>query len=654
MILSNVVRSKRAARQTGNRPRLTATAGLVAFSQWFPPAVFSWAPAIAFYALPTLAESVAPGGTNKLTFSIRSYEVRGNSVMPKDRLDRIFSPYTGTNVSVDQVLQAVKDCQLEYRNLGYATVGVVLPRQKITNATVQVQVTEGRLADIVVLGNRHFSSNNVRRSLPSLTTNVLLNSKWFQAELDRANANQDRQIYPVINPGPEPGTSALQLKVKDQLPLHGHVELNNRSTPGTPALRVDGNLQYNNLWQHDHQLGVQYTMAVPDMKTEDQWPKLFDQPEVASYSGFYRIPLGSGPALREKYEQLPIDFGYDPVTHGFRLPPPTGGMEWIAYASRSTSESPIRVGPVTLLSSQPLTEVTSQYFQRDTTLNENLGSKFSIPLPQWLGFKTSLQLGIDYKGFRMDSTSTNLIHSKLYQLDDTGTNRLSVLQDGFTPLPSESIASIYYFPLSASLSAVRPDGRGTTAFNLNQNLFLSPLESERNRFQAVAGSHLAGGNFTTISAGLTRDQTLGAGWSALFRANGQWASAPLISNEQFGIGGTAGVRGYQEGEEYGDAGWRSLLDLRAPPLGIGYLPLGESEIPVNLRCSAFLDYGERYLIDPPAARKGRQSMLGTGLGFYATFGQAVDARLTMAFPLLDTPGTGAGTIRVYFSLGAQF
>ena len=613
-----------------------------------------WANTLVFSALPGLAGAVAPPGVSKLAFSIKSYEVQGNSVMPRERLDKIFKPYTGTNVSIDRILQAVKDCQLEYRNLGYATVGVTLPRQKITNETVQVQVTEGRLADIVVVGNNYFSSNNVRRSLPSLTTNVLLNSKWFQAELDRANANQDRQIYPVIAPGPEPGTSALQLKVKDQLPLHGHVELNNRSTPGTPALRVDSNLQYNNLWQRDHQLGVQYTMAVPDMKKEDQWPRFFDQPEVASYSGFYRIPLGSGPALREKYEHLPIDFGYDPVTHSFRLPPPTGGMEWIAYASRSTSESPLRSGPVTLITSQPITEVTSQVFQRDVTLNENLGSKLTIPLPQWFGTKSSLQFGIDYKGFRMDSTSTNLTHFTYYNVDDSGTNRVSVIKDSITPLSSEGYSSIYYFPLSASLSAVRSDSRGTTAFNLNQNLFLSSLESERNRFQAVAGSRQAGGDFTTVSAGLTRDQTLGSGWSALFRANGQWASAPLVSNEQFGIGGTGGVRGYQEGEEYGDAGWRSLFDLRAPPLGMGYLPLRDSEIPVNLRCSAFLDYGERYLIDPPASRKGRQSMLGTGLGFYATFGQAVDARLTMSFPLLDTPGTGAGTIRVYFSLGAQF
>ena len=93
---------------------------------------------------------------------------------------------------------------------------------------------EGRLADIKVTGNRYFSSNNVMRALPSLHTNMVLNGPILQAELNRANANQERQIYPVIGPGPEPGTSDLTLKVKDQPPLHAKVEFDNQSSPGTP------------------------------------------------------------------------------------------------------------------------------------------------------------------------------------------------------------------------------------------------------------------------------------------------------------------------------------------------------------------------------------------------------------------------------------
>ena len=94
------------------------------------------------------------------------------------------------------------------------------------------------------------------RALPSLHTNMLLNSHVLQRELDIANASRDRQIYPVIGPGPEPDTSELTLKVKDQLPLHARLELNNQATPGTPDLRVNFSAQYDNLWDLEHQIGI--------------------------------------------------------------------------------------------------------------------------------------------------------------------------------------------------------------------------------------------------------------------------------------------------------------------------------------------------------------------------------------------------------------
>ena len=112
------------------------------------------------------------------------------------------------------------------------------------------------------------------RALASLETNVVLNTRWFQPELDQANASPDRQIYPVISPGLEPGTTDLTLKVKDRLPLHGHIELNDKSTPGTPALRLDSTLLYDNLWQLDHQLGVEYNFSPQDLKSRHFFPEL--------------------------------------------------------------------------------------------------------------------------------------------------------------------------------------------------------------------------------------------------------------------------------------------------------------------------------------------------------------------------------------------
>ena len=108
------------------------------------------------------------------------------------------------------------------------------------------------------------------RALPSLKTNILINTKWLQPELDRANLNPDRQIYPLFRRDWNAGYTDLTLGVKDRLPLHGHIELNDKSTPETPLLRIDSALQYNNLWQLNHQAGFEYDFSPQEVKAGQQ------------------------------------------------------------------------------------------------------------------------------------------------------------------------------------------------------------------------------------------------------------------------------------------------------------------------------------------------------------------------------------------------
>ena len=275
--------------------------------------------------------------TNEPTFAVKGYELLGNTLLPPSVTEPIFRNHTNSAVGFAEIRRALAEVQMAYRERGYITVSVGLPQQQLTNGIVKFQVTEGRLSEITIRGNRYFSSNNILRTLPCLRTNTLLNSLVFQQELDRANANHDRQIYPVISPGVEPGTSALELKVKDRLPLHARVELNNNATPQSPELRMNLAAQYNDLWQLDHQFGVQYSFTPQDLK--DIGYNFYDQPLIDSYSAFYRMPLSgvNGPPKQGDYTVG--NFGYDEAAQRFRPPPPTGTRELLFYASRSFSDT---------------------------------------------------------------------------------------------------------------------------------------------------------------------------------------------------------------------------------------------------------------------------------------------------------------------------
>ncbi len=323
----------------------------------------------------------APSATNAVPhLNVVGYEVLGNDLLSEDILESIFSKYVGTNETKDDVDNAQKDLALEYRARGFVTVNVVRPPQVITNGIIRLVVTEGTLAHINVVGNRYYSSNNVMRALPSLKTNIIPNDNVLAAEFDRANANQDRQIYPRLTNGPTPGTSDLFLVVKDRYPLHGKVELNNQASPGTPALRLNGSAVYNNLWQLDHALGVQYSASPEAYKLGDQW-KWYDQPLVANYSGFYRMPLGNPASVADIIESQPGAFGYDEATRRFNLPPPSGTSELNVYASRSTIDTGVQnqSPPNAIRCSRSARRLSAELVQEDLTVNNTLGFRLSAP-----------------------------------------------------------------------------------------------------------------------------------------------------------------------------------------------------------------------------------------------------------------------------------
>jgi hemolysin activation/secretion protein len=617
-----------------------------------PPAVIE-----NLFAAPAPVATNAPA-TGR-TFEVRGYRVEGNhNVLPPDKFGML-SNYTGT-VDFMRLKDGLGALQLLYRDLGFATVSVTLPQQKLTNGIVHVKVVEGNLAQIKVTGNRWFSTENVLRALPSLDTNILLNTKWFQPELDRANQNSDRQIYPVLSPGLDPGTSDLTLQVKDRLPLHGHMEINDKSTPGTPLLRLDTAVQYNNLWQHEHQIGFDYNFSPQEMKNDSTVSEFYNQPMITSYSTFYRLPLGVGQDLRQNYDDLPVDFGYDEVSHKFNLPQATGNPDLIVYASGSSSDTTVQSGPVTHIFSNVLAEVNSQFQQRNPTYTYNTGTKLTLPVREFLDVQSSVQMGFDYKYYQSQIYSTNLTSFDLYAIDGFG-NRVLVTNQTIR-FPNNSQQQVFYMPLSLGWAGSRPDKWGAFAFNYGQNFFFAPFGSAQTNFQSVAQSAKAGGNYTTINAGLIRLQNLPANWSAVLNANGQWASEPLISNEQFALGGTSGVRGYEEGEAYGDTGWRTQFDLRAPPINVGYFSTAQGNVPASLRVSWFMDYGQVYSLN--RSQNNRLDEWGTGIGFFLTAGEHFNARLTLAWAL--DPGvssanptqtrvtTNAGECLAYFNVGLQF
>jgi hemolysin activation/secretion protein len=127
--------------------------------------------------------------------------------------------------------------------------------------------------------------------------------------------------------------------VQDELPLHGGLELNNRQSPSTEPLRLQGFLRYDNLWQREHSASVQYQVAPQDTT------------QVRALSGTYVLPV------------------------------PDSDKVIALYGVRSKSDV-ATIGDLNVLGNATI-----------------LGARAILPLSPRDGYFHSLTLGVDYKDF---------------------------------------------------------------------------------------------------------------------------------------------------------------------------------------------------------------------------------------------------------------
>lgn len=603
-------------------------------------------------------------------FEVERYRIMGNTVLaPKDFamiLTNIDGAY-GTNVSFDGIRTVVQQLQNAYRDRGYVTVAVTLPRQKLTNATVKVQVTEGWLASIDVKGNRYFSSNNVMRALPSLHTNILLNGNVLQAELNRANANQERQIYPVIGPGPDPGSSALTLNVKDQLPLHGKLDLNNESTPDTPPLRLNGSAVYDNLWQLEHQIGAQYSFSPEDYKEPNYPWDFYDKPLIANYSAFYRLPLGNPGSAQDEIASNP-SFGYNEATRKFNMPPLTGSPSLTLLAGRSTIDTGWARTPSVPFSSSSTTNsfttVDQSSLSQNVTVSSDIAARLSLPFQSSVsGFNSSFSGGFDLKDYKVNSLKTNVF---TFTTVETGAGFLATnVSTDLSGVPY-TVQQITYAPLSLRYDASWQDDSGVTTagLGLSANLWYYSTYNTYNTsiptnslhltgskaLQQITGSTESHGYWVILTPSFSRNFLIN-NWNTIFRTDGQWTSEPLISNEQYGIGGVSSVRGYHEGEAFGDCGWHLTLEEDTPPHVVGTV-YGNQKL--SIQGSIYTDAGAVYLLDPAPGQRESMGLWGTGVGLAASVGSHWQAQFLFSVPLISTSFTPKYQPLFNFNLTAQF
>lgn len=196
-------------------------------------------------------------------------------------------------------------------------------------------------------------------------------------------------------------------------------------------------------------------------------------------------------------------------------------------------------------------------------------------------------------------------------------------------------------------------GRNLISFELSQGLNICGASKLTDQDLSRAN---ADGKFTKLEIDFQRLQRISYLVSAYLHCAAQWASNPLLSYEQFGIGGIGSVRGYPPSEYMGDNGASVTLELRTAVPGLANKQFfgfkrswGQS-----LQLVGFFDGGYTYLKQPAAYTAKEQKISGAGFGMRLSFPWNIYINMDYGYPVGQEPSTGSRKGVFYFTGGTSF
>jgi hemolysin activation/secretion protein len=214
-----------------------------------------------------------------IRFEITRFDVSGNTLLSQAEVERAVAPFAGPNRDFADVQRALEALEEVYHQRGYSVVTVQLPEQELNGGVVRLAVVQTKIGKVAVSGNKTFSEENVRRSLPTLQPGQTPNINAVSANLKLANENPAKKIKLSLAGAEADDEVDARVEVADEKPWKVMANIDNTGTDSTGKTHTGVLLQHANLLGRDHVGTLQYTTTAehPD--------------QVAVWGAGYHIPL---------------------------------------------------------------------------------------------------------------------------------------------------------------------------------------------------------------------------------------------------------------------------------------------------------------------------------------------------------------------------
>ncbi|MGE5467663.1 MAG: ShlB/FhaC/HecB family hemolysin secretion/activation protein [Ignavibacteria bacterium] len=507
-------------------------------------------------------------------FDIQRFQVEGNSLLPQAEVDKLVGPFLGARRNYGDIQKALEALEGAYRARGYGTVQVYVPEQELTQGVVRLLVTEAVVAKISVVGNKHFSSGNIRATLPDLQEGKAPNMRQLSENIQLANENPAKQVEVTLGVGDQEGTVDAKVNVADEKPEKFIFTVDNTGSSSTGKLRTGIAYQNANVGDRDQVMTLAFTGS-PDK------PK---GTTVDIYSFAYRIPFYSiGDSLDVIYGKSSVNTPSAQAT-GFSISGKGDvfGVRWNHYFARR--------GEYT---SKLIAGFDDKYI--NTRCNDPVtGVPLSIdpPTPGNAACTpyTVRPFSLTYAGQRQSPGRILDYSLGYYRNWATGSRYAYTTAGGASGMDRYSV--------------MNADADGV------------------NNRQTPDSFNYVKMTFSYLSA-------LSDDWAVRAAFSGQYSGTPLPSSEQFSIAGSSAVRGFNERAVAMDKGFFVNLEVYSPELA------GQAGLPGSLKAVGFYDFGrsQNYVGSANTTGTGTFAKAGiasAGVGLRYAMGKDISVRFDLA------------------------
>ncbi|MCJ9697253.1 ShlB/FhaC/HecB family hemolysin secretion/activation protein [Rhizobium sp. PRIMUS64] len=231
--------------------------------------------------------SLPAGPGNGACFDITRVEIDGANLLSAQEIGKVTAPYGNRCVGLAEINAVLRDVTHLYIDHGYVTSRAYVPQQDIAKTRIlRLLVVEGTLSDIYLNGQKVVGSGSLATAFPGLIGRVV-NIRDIEQGLDQMNRLQANDAKSAMLPGPNDGTSILNIENRPGRPWHVSLGNNNMGQESTGFSRSSASLGLDDLLDINDQWNFSYEHSGPDYPWRNDGKGYGN-----SYSGSVSVPYG--------------------------------------------------------------------------------------------------------------------------------------------------------------------------------------------------------------------------------------------------------------------------------------------------------------------------------------------------------------------------